>query len=100
MSHPLRKLLVYHPHGHKPVVWDCSNKAKKAAALFAVFRRCDERGVFEELEAYPGRSSHEAQLYQGAKAGNPVSMEILMTSWSFQDQPDWWFTDIIDASRA
>jgi hypothetical protein len=42
----------------------------------------------------------EAQLYQGAKAGNPVSLEILMTSWSFQDQPDWWFTDIIDASRA
>jgi hypothetical protein len=94
-----RKLLVYHPHGRKPTVWDCTTKGRKTAALFAVFHRCDERGIFAELESYPGADSHEVRLYHGAKAGNPVSLEILMTSWSAQDPPEWWFTDLINASQ-
>ena len=99
MAGVVRKLLVYHPHGRKPVVWDCTTKAKKAAALFAVFHRCDERGIFAELESYPSRRSTETQLYQGAKAGNPVSLEILMTTWSAQEPPEWWFTDLINAAQ-
>ena len=99
MAGAVRKLLVYHPHGRKPVVWDCTTKAKKTAALFAVFHRCDERGVFSELESYPGRPNNEVGLYHGAKAGNPVSLEILMTSWSAQDPPEWFFVDLINAAQ-